>query len=100
MISFFYLFKLRLECKWTQKDGYYVEEGQGTTGECYGTLEDAKDICMSFKDCHAVATQSNICSGKYRVSHGGPTFSYYSDWNTLNLRAWARTCKGRIHLYA
>ena len=84
-----------LECinpVWTQKDGYYVLEGHGDATECYGDLDTAKSKCMAAQDCNAIASQSNVCGGQYRVTHGGPTFEYYSNWNPINLRSWKRTC--------
>ena len=77
---------------WTQKDGYYVLEGHGTTNECYNTLDEAKAKCLEASDCFAVASQSNVCGGKYRVSHGGPSFRYWSNWQPYNLRSWELSC--------
>ena len=68
---------ISLEClnpEWTEKDGYYVSEGHGDGTECYDDLNNAKLKCIEAGDCHAIATQSNICGGQYRVTHGGPTF--------------------------
>ena len=78
---------LKVKC-WEQKDGYYVEEGHTQTSECYVTLDEAKSICLAAGDCKAVATQSNVCSGQYRVTHGGPTFIYLATWASWNLRSY------------
>ena len=67
-------------------------EGHDTTNECYSTLEEAKEMCLAAPDCYAIATQSNTCGGQFRVSHGGPTFNYYSNWEKYNLRAWELSC--------
>jgi len=74
--------------RWQQRDGYYVGEQHGATNECYSTLKTAMDKCDASSDCHAIATQSNVCGGQYRVSHGGPTLHFYSAWKSYNLRAW------------
>ena len=75
-----------------------MREGHSTTDECYDTLKEAKENCIASRDCHAIATQSNVCGGKYRVSHGGPTFITASslgiDWTSFNLRAWEYECRG------
>ena len=80
-----------LGCNWIQKDGYFVREGHLATDECYDTLQEAKENCIASKDCHAIATQSNVCGGKYRVSHGGPTFKPH--W-MYDVRAWEHHCRG------
>ena len=85
---------MHVECTWIEKAGYYVLEGHGTIAECYDTLQEAKEKCMTFQDCHAIATQSNVCEGKFRVSHGGPTFIYYTDWKSYSLMAWDHNCRG------
>ena len=77
---------------WIQTDGYWVSEGHGTTNECYPTLEEAKSICLAVPDCHAIASQNDTCGGQFRVSHGGPTLNYISNWKSLDIRAWVRTC--------
>merc|ERR1712096_594085 len=41
------------------------------------------------------ATQSNVCGGKYRVSHGSAaTLKHYSNWQAYNLGAYTldRSC--------
>jgi len=73
---------------WSQRDGYYVQEGHGTDSECYPTLDGAKAACIEAGDCGAIATQSNICNGQYRVSHGGPTLILYAQWEYYELRSW------------
>eukprot|EP01050_Picozoa_sp_SAG11_P012913 SAG11_NODE_1469_length_4850_cov_2.659651_4_plen_372_part_00 len=74
--------------EWTLQQGYYVIEGHTDTSECY-PLEEAKLMCLAASDCHAIATQSNVCSGQYRVTHGGPTLTYYNDWATYDLHAYS-----------
>ena len=71
-----------------------MREGHLTTDECYDTLQEAKENCIASKDCHAIATQRNVCGGKYRVSHGGPTFVFWPTWESLNLRSWEYECRG------
>ena len=100
-LSWYLLFipsNVYLGCNWIQKDGYFVREGHLATDECYDTLQEAKENCIASKDCHAIATQRNVCGGKYRVSHGGPSFVAASaigiDWTTLNMRAWEYECRG------
>jgi len=68
-----------------KKDGWYVEEQHGQSNECYTTIEEAKNRCQEAPDCRAIATQSNVCDGKYRVTHGGPTFIYDHRWRTYNM---------------
>ena len=89
---------VNLGCTWIQKDGYYVEEGHEDEDECYDTLEEAKDKCIASQDCHAIATQNNVCGGKYRVSHGGPTWGHSPKWETYEIRAWEHVhCRGNEH---
>ena len=96
--SLIYYFKYNLGCTWIQKDGYYVEEGHTTVDECYDTLQEAKEKCIDSQDCHAIATQNNVCGGKYRVSHGGPTWGYSENWVQHQLRAWEHIrCRGNEH---
>eukprot|EP01050_Picozoa_sp_SAG11_P015600 SAG11_NODE_2041_length_3888_cov_5.234099_2_plen_447_part_00 len=76
--------------EWMLQQGYYVIEGHTDTSECYA-LEEAKLMCLAASDCHAIATQSNVCSGQYRVTHGGPTLTYYNDWATYDLHAYSVT---------
>jgi len=80
------------DCIWVQKDGYYVEEGNALSDECYDTLEEAQNLCISADDCGAVATQNNECEVKYSVTHGGPTFIYYENWLPYDLRSWELVC--------
>jgi len=84
--------------RWEQKDGYYVTEGHGATNECYPTLEAAQKKCFEAPDCHAVAEQSNWGCGKgrFRVTHGGPTFVYLATWETYDLRSWELTARGPV----
>lgn len=78
---------------WVQKDGYYVNEGWALARyvlryTCKPTLEEAKIACHASRNCHAIATQSNVCGGRYRVTHGGPTFLKWGNWAYYNLRSW------------
>ena len=75
---------------WTKKDKFYVGEQHGATNECYD-FETAKRRCEQAADCHAIATQYNVCDGKYRVTHGGPTFNYYTG-HALHAYALDRDC--------
>ena len=84
---------------WEQRNGYYVQEGHGQVNECYDTLETAKRFCLSAGDCKAIATQSNICSGKYRVTHGDPTFISYGAWKQYNLKAYEYMCYSGTFLW-
>ena len=63
-------------CWSAKKDGWYVEEQHGQSNECYATIEEAKNQCQEASDCGAITTQTNVCDGTYRVTHGGPTFKY------------------------
>ena len=74
-----------------------MREGHLATDECYDTLQEAKENCIASKDCHAIATQRNVCGGKYRVSHGGPTFIRWPNWDytRIDIRAWRRSCGGK-----
>ena len=83
------------EC-WKQRNGDYVKEGHGEVDECYPTLDEAKTKCIAAGDCKAIATQSNVCDGKFRVSHGGPTFVEYENWQSINLKSYEYLCsKGK-----
>jgi len=90
------------ECnKWSEKlNGKYVVEQHGRTNECYATLEEAKSKCEASSDCGAVATQTNVCGGKFRVSHGGPTLRDWSSWEAYDLWAYAlnrsKTCGNEV----
>jgi len=77
---------------WSLKNGFYVTNGHGQTDECYETFTEAKLKCLAAGDCKAIATQSNICSGKFRVTHGIPAFKWWSNWKSLNLKAYEYTC--------
>ncbi len=69
-------------------DGYYILEQHGDGSECYD-LATAKAKCQAAVDCWAIATKSNVCGGKYRVSHGaGARAVYYGDWKSYNLWAY------------
>ena len=69
-------------------NGRYVKEGHGQVNECYPTLEEAQTKCIEAGDCKAVATQSNVCAGMFRVTHGGPTLVNYDNWQQFNLKAY------------
>merc|ERR1719510_2654541 len=73
-------------CTWKLKNGYYVRQQHGKTNECYSEAV-AKQKCEAAQDCKAIATQSNVCGGKWRVTHGGPTFAYYRHWRHYRLKA-------------
>merc|ERR1739848_175608 len=64
--------------------GVYVQEQHGQTNECYSTLAEAASKCLAAGDCGAVATQSNVGGGCYRVTHGGPTLSLPHAHNCAN----------------
>ena len=70
-----------------------MQEGHGQINECYTTLEEAKAKCLAAGDCKAIATQSNVCSGEFRVTHGGPTFIAYANWKHYALKAYEFTCE-------
>ena len=67
-------------------------EGHGSTNECYTTLKEAKAKCLAASDCYAIATQTNICGGKFRVSHGGPTFIQADSNPSVTFRSWELYC--------
>jgi hypothetical protein len=48
----------------SRKDGYYIKEQHGSTNKCYD-LETAKSQCEAAPDCHEIATQNNVCGGKW-----------------------------------
>jgi hypothetical protein len=50
--------------------GQYITNQHGSTSECYTTLAAAQQRCVAAGDCGGVTTQSNICSGGFRVTHG------------------------------
>lgn len=55
---------------WSDRlNGKYIQEQHGQTNECYD-FQTAKQKCEESVDCHGIATQSNTCGGKYRVTHG------------------------------
>jgi len=81
---------------WSEKlEGKYIHEQHHSsahdgTGECYEDLGEAKRRCEEASDCHGIATQSNICEGKYRVTHGSTaTLLHYNAWRDYDL--WAYT---------
>jgi len=69
--------------------GKYINEQQGANDECFD-FDTAKQKCEEATDCHGIATQSNVCSGKYRVTHGSTaTLVAFRNWASFNL--WAYT---------
>ena len=77
---------------WKQRNGYFVQEGHEQVNECYPTLVEAQSNCIPADDCKAIATQSNVCAGKFRVTHGGPTFVWNEYWQPYNLKAYEYVC--------
>lgn len=60
---------------WTRRDHALVNDFAPMP--CY-EMETAMEKCAQTSDCGAIAQQNNICGGKYRVSHGGPTIKSYT----------------------
>jgi hypothetical protein len=83
----------KVGCWSSQLNGQYVQEGHGPSDECYD-FATAQTKCEEAADCHAIATQINLCNGLYRVTHGGPTMTSFDDWEAFNLWAFRldRTC--------
>ena len=76
-------------CWSARLDGKYIQEQHGYTDGCYD-FDTAKATCEASNDCHGIVTQSNVCSGKYRVSHGSTaTVLHHGNWASYNL--WAYT---------
>ena len=76
---------------WTRHDGYYVTEqlDDPALHECHDFAW-AKAKCAQASDCFAITSQADICGGRYRVTHGGPTFKYFAgDAQAFNLHAYA-----------
>ena len=92
VLAIYYFMMLKASCWSGRLDGRYVQEGHfaafKTDPDCYD-LQTAKRKCEEAADCGAIATQSTICGGKYRVTHGGPTLKTYSNWQRANM--WAYT---------
>lgn len=86
---------------WIEKRGVYVKEGQGQSKNCARDLDSAKRQCERAPDCMAVASQSNVCGGKYRVTHGGPTLMIYigQHSNILRMTTWVRTYDTRTEAH-
>merc|ERR1712072_1069833 len=79
---------VRRSSAWGKRlNGIYIAQQHGKTNECY-SFRVAKRKCEAAKDCHAIATQSNVCRGKYRVTHGGPTKKFYRNWRPYRLHAY------------
>jgi len=57
-------------------------------------LARAQSRCVASSDCRAVTRQENECSGRYRVTHGGPTLGYHYNWQEVTHRVWllSRDC--------
>ncbi len=71
--------------------GKYIREQHGAENECYD-FETAMKKCEESLDCHGIATQNNVCAGRYRVTHGAQAFLIeYSDWRQWNLWAYTYT---------
>lgn len=71
--------------------GKFIWQQHGQTNECY-EFQTAKTLCEKASDCYGIATQSNVCGGKYRVTHstiGRATLYTWSTWQQYNL--WAYT---------
>ena len=83
---------------WTKKDKVYVQEQHGSTTECYD-FATAKRHCEQALDCHAIASQYNVCGGKYRVTHGGPTFVAYTG-HPLHAYSLDRSCMAAGNQYS
>ena len=77
-------------CEWTLRQGNYLSQGHGQGHEC-SDFETAKERCLALSDCAAIATQSNVCGGQYRLTHCGSscTFNYYGSWSSYNLNAYS-----------
>ena len=92
-LLFIYSLYFILDDCWKQRDGDYILQGQGEAEQCYETLQQAKDACASTSDCMGISTQTNICNGYYRLSHGIPTFIYDANWRSLNMRSYEYVCR-------
>ena len=81
--------------KWTRKNSYYANVGHGKCpeGDVFADLEAAKEACIAAGDCKAIATQKNLCKGKYRVVHGAqPGLQPYPNGITTHkMRAYEAT---------
>ena len=82
-------FALIDHCWSNRLEGKYISEQHGASNECYD-FATAKEKCAKAGDCHGIATQSNVCGGKYRVTHGTTaSLRHYGNWAAYNL--WAYT---------
>merc|ERR1712072_929223 len=72
------VFKLNKKYSWSKKNGIYIGEQHGKTNECYKDLKEAKSKCEA----------ANVCGGKYRVTHGGPTQHKYGNWKPYKLHSY------------
>ena len=87
---------LPADCWSSKLEGKYIQEQHGSTDECY-SFEEAKAQCEAADDCHGIATQSNVCSGQYRVTHGATaTLVPWANWAKWSMYAYTldRTCLG------
>jgi len=78
---------------WEQRNGTYVKEGHGQENECYATFEEATAKCVAAGDCKAIATQNDICGGKFRITHGDPTFIKFENWKPYAMIAYEDWCR-------
>jgi len=74
-------------CQWIPKYGHFVKQGHRDESECYQSLGKAKNACEEAGDCFAIASQPDVCEGKFRVSHGYPTFLHFEGG-----LAWFHSC--------
>lgn len=78
-------------CTWEKWDGYYIGNGHGAScdsGDYFSDLNEAKRQCFKAKDCTGIATQSNLCSGYYRITHGAAEWKQHDHWSRWNLWAY------------
>jgi len=76
---------------WSSKmNARYIQQQHGASNECYD-FETAKAKCEAASDCHGIATQNNVCGGKYRVTHGSTatilTWGESGAYHNYNLHA-------------
>lgn len=75
-------------------DGQYISEQHGSAEECY-SFALAQKKCEQAADCHGITTQSSVCDGQYRVSHGTTaTLVAYDNWEAFDLSSYTldRSC--------
>jgi len=81
---------------WRRKDGTYIREQHGNGHGCIADRELAMKACLDKGgSCAAIASQSNVCGGKYRIPIGGPHKLYYGHWKPYNLHSYvlAKECQ-------